>query len=862
MGRRLAIYLVTVSALLVAAAPAAARPDAHAAACEKRVTFALVDARTSGCLTQTSTSPDTWESTDLVNLNGIPLQAFRGTKLVLKGPSSASPGGSVGVGTKITFLGYTVFDGSFDYQFPAGGAGDLKTLTTLNAPSDMKIKGFAVGGSISVMMGKDNTGEQQGYSRFELILKLPDIFRNGPNQGAGSLTGTVAIRADAAGVHADTLKIEVANAYIGQVLLKSVCISYVSASSPATPCSPPKFGAMQLLECKTTGADRWDGSALIQLPTADKPEVGVFAGTSNGSFAYAGAQVTNLGKSAPLAPGVYLDKVGIAICLNPSPMKIRGSVGIRFGPDFNGGSAAYLNGSVTYTDSRPWVLQATGSLSLFDKQVASGYFTYKSDGAIDFGFSVSWSFYGVLDLDAGVQGWYQPARDYDSQQLILNNPLDRQRFANYISCILRPNLPFFGVKGCSDAERAAVTAELDKVPRRTVHIHESTKFDVFGSGKVCAIKIVCTSGQVAVSSVGAAGCARVWVAGYPEPYKWGVRWVDVYVEAGAGYKWGDGSHVDVMGSSCDVGPYRATKSSVAAAAGGVTVRLSRAPAVALKITGLGKPPNVSLTGPTGEQIVADAAGQLKRNKYYYLEDPQTNATSFTIVDPAPGTWTIRTLPGSSPIVNISQAPVSPDPVAVGQVSGSGSGRIFTYAAETAPGLAMTFWERGANYEQQLGSANGATCFKNEPVQGHRPAVYFMAHPRIVCGEIPFAPAPGPAGVRNIVAVVTDNGEPVREFTVTTYRAGGEALPSRPTNLRLTRRGSTVTITWGSSAGAADYDLDINLSDGSKVLDVRGSRQRHVVLRGIDRRLGVSVTVTPLRSDNVPGPSASASLKGG
>ena len=304
--------------------------------------------------------------------------------------------------TGITLGGTTVFSGDFAQTFPAGGPGDLKTLATISPPAGTKLKGFSLAGSVSLMIGKDATGAQQDYARFELIVKLPDAFRNGPGQAAGGLTGTAAIRTDASGVHADTLKLEVTDAYVGQVLLKNVCLSYVASASPATPCQAPKFGATPLLECRTAGTDRWDGSALIQLPTADKPEVGLFAGVSNGSFAYAGAQVTSLGTAAPLAPGVYLDKVGLAICLNPAPMTIKGSVGIRFGPSFNGTQAAYLDGSLKYTDSRPWVLEATGSLSLYGKNVANGYLTYKSDNAIDFGFNVSWDFYGLLSL-----GWGQ-----------------------------------------------------------------------------------------------------------------------------------------------------------------------------------------------------------------------------------------------------------------------------------------------------------------------------------------------------------------------------------------------------------------------------------------------------------------------
>jgi hypothetical protein len=860
LTRRVGVCTAALLATLVASAPGAPRPGARPsdASCEKRVTFALVDARTNGCLTKVSSSPNTWESTDPVSLDGIPLQALPGTKLVLRAPTEAAPGGSVAVTTRITLAGATLFEGGFDYNLPAGGAGDQKMLASISPPRGASVKGFALDGRASIELGREKAGEQQGYARFELIVKLPDVFRNGPEQKAGGLTGTVAVRADAGGIHADTLKIEVANAYIGQVLLKDVCLSYVAAGSTAKPCAPPKFGATQILTCENKGAERWDGSALITLPTADKPEVGVFAGTANGQFAYAGAQVSHLGSSAQLAPGVYLDKVGIAICLNPPPLKIKGAVGIRFGPEFNGSPAAYLDGSVQYTDSRPWVLEADGALKLFGKDAAKGYFTYRSDGAIDFGFDVSWSFYGLLDVSAGVQGWYQPPGTYTHLALNLRNPEDAARLHRFLLCALPIALL------CPEGRQAAL-AGYEAIPREVVYEHVRTaKFDVFGHGRVCAAGVLCVGGEVAASSVGVAGCVEFTVFGHPEvdkhgrtwPWEWEWRWVEDKIRAGAGYRWGSGGNVDVMGSSCDVGAYRATKSAVISASGARRVRLGPAPAVALRVTGAGGAPKIAITGPGGRRILADQAGRLRHDDYYYVEDAADDTTSVLISDPAPGTWTIQPLAGSPRVLAVSQAPVEAEPTAVGNVIGHGSDRALAYAVESGPHQRITFWERGADYEQELGPASGRPCLQGRPILGTPPPSGFRGRPQARCGVIAFAPAPGPAGERRIVAVVSDHGEPVRELAVASYRTPGEPLPARPRKLRIARRGSTATITWGRSRGAYDYDVDVYLSDGARLLDVAGSHERRVVLHDVPRNLGMRVVVAGVRSDAVPGPAAS------
>ncbi len=51
------------------------------------------------------------------------------------------------------------------------------------------------------------------------------MFKNGPEQGAGGLTATVGLKVDSTGVHADTVKAQVSNAYIGALQVKNLRLS-------------------------------------------------------------------------------------------------------------------------------------------------------------------------------------------------------------------------------------------------------------------------------------------------------------------------------------------------------------------------------------------------------------------------------------------------------------------------------------------------------------------------------------------------------------------------------------------------------------------------------------------------------------
>jgi hypothetical protein len=246
---------------------------------------------------------------------------------------------------------------------------------------------------------------------------------------------------------------------------------------------------------------------------------------------------------------------------------------------------------------------------------------------------------------------------------------------------------------------------------------------------------------------------------------------------------------------------------------------------------------------------------MQHNKYFAVVNRRDRTTSITIAQPAGGRWTIRPLRGSSSITTVSQAPVEAPPGAAGKVTGRSPHLILHYVVEHQPGDTVTFYERGRTYEQQLGTAAGVPCLQNAPIQGQRPADSFMAHPTMTCGEIGFSPAPGPAGTRHIIAVISNQGEPVNDVAVTTYKAPAEILPPAPRGLKIVRRGTNVTITWKPSADAKDYNIDINLSDGSKLVDVTGTKRRRVVLSNIPTDLRVKVRVAGIRFDDVIGPAS-------
>lgn len=804
----LLLWFAAIGPQLASAAQPA--PAARAAqACQADVAFQLVDA--TGCLDPVPVpqgSPQQWTSSGTVNINGLALPPVPGTKLTLTAPSAAHPGGQLSVQANITVAGVTFDKGLLNFNLPAGGKGSEGSVTKVSTPNGQKLFGFEISGSVEIRIGWDASNNLH-YVKFVGNLALPSIFKNGPGQGAGGLTATVSLRVDPAGVHADAVKAQIQNAWIGPLQVKNLCLSYLAAgSTAATPCSPPPFGAEPLLTCQNPGnVDRWDGTAEIVLPTADKPEVGVYAGVQSGLFSYAGGQASHLGNSAPIAQGVYLDNVALAVCVTPPPLAFKGAAGIHFGPVTNGVAPVTVNGSLSFVNSNPWVIEARGNVEVVGRRVAEGFFRYRSDNTIDFGFHANFDL-KVASVEAGLNGWIEA-----------RSPL---------------------------------------------------RFNVDGNGRVCLAGKACASGEVTVSSTGIAGCFTLVDVPYPAIVKnadwvWYAPWRvhtetrHLRIRGGIGYRWSGGAP-SLMGDSCDVGPFRTARTARASAAGAYNLTVpAGTPALVLQAKGLAGPPGVELIAPNGARFTSPAApAKIVSLRDLFTKDRLNATTEVVISNPVAGTWTVRGLPGSV-ITAVREASVDRPLTIVAGVGGTGFKRVLSYSYQAEPLHATRFVEDGAKYEQELGRVAGKPC---------RPSAGDKSHP--FCGEIHFTPAPGPGGVRRIYAITTLNGDITSKVLVASYDAPVEPEPSEVPTLTVARSGGGVTITWrGSKPGAGDpfafvrfYNVDVNLSDGRHLVYIVPGSGRTDAVPNVDPQTSVQVQVSPLRSDDTQGKTRTVTLGAG
>jgi len=159
-----------------------------------------------------------------------------------------------------------------------------------------------------------------------------------------------------------------------------------------------------------------------------------------------------------------------------------------------------------------------------------------------------------------------------------------------------------------------------------------------------------------------------------------------------------------------------------------------------------------------------------------------------------------------------------------EVSASVSRGVLTHRVKAAKGQEVRFFERAANVSHQIAMGSGRTRF---------------------------TPAFGPAGRRDIVAQVIQDGGIRDEIKVASYVAGKPARAGRVRGVKLRRSGSRVVVTWKRAANAGGGYV-FNGGGVSRVL-----KGRRVVLRGVPRG-AVRVTVQARRKyDEAGGPVTKA-----
>ncbi|HLI31490.1 MAG TPA: hypothetical protein VKU89_01945 [Solirubrobacteraceae bacterium] len=412
--------------------------DGHITTIEKRilaqpciptVEFGLIQlASKTGCLQQSTGAEGVkrWSTETEVLLNGIPLQPIAGHPLVLEAPSSAHPGGLLEVGNvNLTIVGTELdfallHEKPLKWELPKGEKGEEKSLVTLSVPAGLKLLGLSVGGSIGVKLGYGTDGEH--FATFPLTIELPKIFKSGPNKEAGGLTSEAALSVGVsasglAAVHFKGLRVELNEAWLGKLQIKDLCLAFIPGGSEAiSECAKPSVGGKEFIECQNTSttADRWSGTAVVVLPTTSKTEIGLFGGLVGSQIAYLGGFVeTNPG--LPIVDDVFLDRVGIGVCINPPPFKLKGEVGVDAMPVGSKPTLkvdGYFQYTNSYTDSEghehPWSVELGGSVAVYEKEIGGGDVVVNSTGELEFALHAELELYSVVSINGHVDGWIEP----------------------------------------------------------------------------------------------------------------------------------------------------------------------------------------------------------------------------------------------------------------------------------------------------------------------------------------------------------------------------------------------------------------------------------------------------------------------
>lgn len=261
--------------------------------------------------------------------------------------------------------------------------------------------------------------------------------------------------------------------------------------------------------------------------------------------------------------------------------------------------------------------------------------------------------------------------------------------------------------------------------------------------------------------------------------------------------------------SCDFsGLYTVGGGSASSATAGRTVQLPGGLArEEFSVSGRSGPPSIKLTGPAGFSVTSPAPGQLRlKPGVLAYSEPQSDATYFIIEHPKGGRWRLTPLPGSPGTASFLRAdPLQPLNVSA-RVRGAGHQRTLSYSFRSQRGQSVTLIESGR--------ATSHTLATSVTHSGHRS----------------FTPAPGPAGKRSIVALISIDGILRRIETAARYQANSTPLAGRPQRPAYSVRAGVLKVSWGTAHLETGYEIDVLLANRSTLRLVLGGRARRVATR--------------------------------
>jgi len=364
---------------------------------------------------------------------------------------------------------------------------------------------------------------------------------------------------------------------------------------------------------------------------------------------------------------------------------------------------------------------------------------------------------------------------------------------------------------------------------------DSGAFNIEGTVAVHVI-FIDMSADAVVSSSGIGACGTVSI-------DWGPFGTST-ATAGAGYRWGDSFPSAWLGS-CDLGPYRASVTPAhaprALGASHILIVPAGLPTEMVKVRGAGGAPDITIRGPNGISASTAGATQAFSKPFAIYRVSGQDTTYVAIIDPPAGEYAISANSGSPAILGILHADGIRPSVHARVVARRGRLRLI-YSVKPEPGQRVTFFEQGAGVYRRIASSTAAR------------------------GALTFAPAPGPAGRRLILAELFENGAPVLRrpgappaITVAAYRAPGPRRLDRVAHLRVRHLDARVVIGFSAVRGTRRYAVTISLSSGQRLLFLIA--RRDLTVRGVPGEITGRVAVQALGdgASTRSGPTLAASI---
>lgn len=305
---------------------------------------------------------------------------------------------------------------------------------------------------------------------------------------------------------------------------------------------------------------------------------------------------------------------------------------------------------------------------------------------------------------------------------------------------------------------------------------------------------------------------------------------------GFGFRWEDFPEPSFDG--CDLDSFSEVRAAQAAPldpGGSRTLRVRRGErGLALAVTGAQGAPAMTLRSPSGEAITPPADGALidQTSGRLAFRNGDQSTSYITVARPEAGDWTLTVDAGSTPVTQIRRAGVLRPARVRARVR---AGRI-VFSATRQRGQRIEFVERGADVNRRI-----ATTSRSR-------------------GSLRFRPAEGPPGVREVIAVVLQDGTPRDSFSVARFRAG-TVRAGRPRGVRIRRTGRSARVTWRGASNASTYTVRVRISDGRSLLYRASSRRRSVTVRGVARRMRVTASVRGVTRGGRGGKARAATSRG-